>query len=153
MRSSIFAAATLLAMSASTALADMVMPDPALSPKEVVEAQLTALQANCTPETDAGITQTWVFAHPDNKRLTGPLPRFAQMIKGPMYQMLLNHRAHEIQEVSRTADEAVLAVTVTSEIGTVVVYQWRVGTVTDGDHAGAWMTTAVSPPVRAGESI
>src|SRR5918994_638631 len=126
MGSSIFAAATLLAMSASTALADMVTPDPALSPKEVVESQLTALQANDTPETDAGIAQTWAFAHPDNKRMTGPLPRFTQMIKGPLYQMLLDHRSHEVKEVSRTDNQAVFAVTVTSQTGKVVGYRWSV---------------------------
>ena len=61
--------------------ADLLAPDPALSPAEVVVIQLDALRGN-EAETDAGIAQTWAFAHPDNKRMTGPLPRFAQMIKG-----------------------------------------------------------------------
>ncbi len=153
MRASILSAAFLLGISASIVSADMIMPDPAFSPRKVVETQLAALQANDSPEADAGIAQTWAFAHPDNKRVTGPLPRFAQMIKGPAYQMLLDHQAHEIEEVARTADEVVFAVTVTSQTGTVVVYEWRVRPAAVGDVAGAWMTTAVSPPVRAGQSI
>ena len=152
MRASLIAVA-LLAMTARSWAADVLMPHPALSPEEVVTIQLTALQANDIPETDAGIAQTWAFAHPDNKRMTGPLPRFAQMIKGPQYRMLLDHRSHEVREVSRTDNQAVFAVTVTSETGDVVGYQWSVAKVADGDNAGAWMTIAVSPPVAVGEAI
>jgi len=143
----------LVVMAAPSWAADPLMPDPALSPTEVVSIQLNALQANDTPETDAGIAQTWAFAHPDNKRVTGPLPRFAQMIKGPLYQMLLGHRAHEVKEISRTDNQAVFAVTVTSQTGSVVGYRWSVAKVTDGESAGAWMTVGVSPPVAVGEAI
>lgn len=132
--------------------ADLLAPDPALSPAEVVAIQLDALQAN-EAETDAGIAQTWAFAHPDNKRMTGPLPRFAQMIKGPQYRMLLNHQSHTITEVSRTEVEVVLAVTVTTPTGEVVGCRWTVAKVRGGEHAGAWMTIAVSPPVPAGQAI
>jgi hypothetical protein len=152
MRSSLLAAA-LLVMTAPSWAADIRTPDPALSPAEVVEIQLTALQANDAPQTDAGIAQTWAFAHPDNKRMTGPLPRFAQMIKGPLYRILLNHQSHEAKEVSRSDDEAVFAVTVTSQTSEVVVYRWSVAKVADGENVGAWMTIAVSPPIPAGEAI
>jgi hypothetical protein len=151
-RSSLVAVA-LLVMAAPSWAADPLMPDPALSPAEVVSIQLNALQRNDAPEADAGIAQTWAFAHPDNKRVTGPLPRFAQMIKGPLYQILLGHRSHEIKEVSRTDDQAVFAVTVTSQTGEVVGYQWTVAKVADGENAGTWMTTAVSPPIPIGEAI
>jgi len=152
MRSSALAAA-LLVMAAPSLAVELLIPDPALSPAEVVETQLKALQVNDTPETDAGIAQTWAFAHPDNKRVTGPLPRFAGMIKGPMYRLLLNHQSHEIEEVSSTDDQAVFAVTVTGESGKAVIYQWRVAKVAEGEHAGAWMTTAVSPPIGAGQAL
>jgi hypothetical protein len=152
MRSSLVTVA-LLVLAAPSWAADPLMPDPALSPAEVVSIQLNALQANDTPETDAGIAQTWAFAHPDNKRVTGPLPRFAQMIKGPLYQVLLDHRSHDIKEVSRTDDQADFAVTVTSQTGEVVGYRWSVAKVAEGANAGAWMTIAVSPPVPVGEAI
>ena len=152
MRSSLMALALLVAIAPPSA-ADVRMPDPALSPAEVVEIQLSALQANDTPAADAGIAQTWAFAHPDNKRVTGPLPRFASMIKGPLYRILLNHRSHEVEEISRTEVDAAFDVTVTGQTGEVVVYRWRVAKVGDGAEAGAWMTIAVSSPVRAGEAI
>jgi hypothetical protein len=131
---------------------ELLAPDPALSPAEVVVIQLEALQAN-EAESDAGIAQTFAFAHPDNQRLTGPLPRFAQMIKGPQYRTLLNHRSHEVREVSRTDEEVLFAVTVTTRAGDVVGYRWTVAKVRDGEHAGAWMTIAVSPPLPVGEAI
>jgi hypothetical protein len=141
-----------LILSAPAWAADLLAPHPGLSPAEVVATQLEALQAN-EAETDAGIAQTWAFAHPDNKRMTGPLPRFAQMLKGPQYRMLLNHRSHEVIEVARTDEEAVFAVTITTPTGDVVDYRWTVAKVRDGEHAGAWMTIAVSPPVPAGQAI
>jgi Domain of unknown function (DUF4864) len=152
MRSSLVAVA-LLVMAAPSWAADPLMPDPALSPAEVVSIQLNALQANDTPEADAGIAQTWAFAHPDNKRVTGPLPRFAQMIKGPLYALLLRHRSHQVKEVSRSDNEAVFAVTVTSRTGEVVGYRWSLAKVAEGANAGAWMTIAVSPPIQVGEAI
>jgi hypothetical protein len=141
-----------LALAPPAWAADLLAPDPALSPAEVVAIQLNALQGN-EADTDAGVAQTWAFAHPDNKRVTGPLPRFAQMIKGPQYRMLLNHASHEVAEVSRTEDEAVFAVTVTTRAGEVVGYRWIVAKVRSGEHAGAWMTTSVSPPLPVGQTI
>ena len=140
-------------MPAPSFAADVLMPAPTRSPAEVITIQLSALQANDTPEPDAGIAQTFAFAHPDNRRVTGPLPRFAQMIKGPRYEVLLNHRAHEIREVASTDDEAAFAVIVTSRTGEVVGFRWAVARVAGGEHAGAWMTIAVSPPVPVGNAI
>jgi hypothetical protein len=131
---------------------DVLLPDPSLSPAEVIGIQLSALQANDTPAADAGIAQTFAFAHPDNRRVTGPLPRFAEMIRG-RYGVLLNHRAHEIKEVASTEGEAAFAVIVTSATGEVVGFRWAVARVADGEHAGAWMTIAVSPPVPIGNAI
>jgi hypothetical protein len=151
-RSSLVAVA-LLVMGAPCWAAELRRPNAALSPAEVVAIQLNALQTNDTPETDAGIAQTWAFAHPDNKRVTGPLPRFAQMIKGPMYRVLLGHRSHELKEVSGTGDQVDFAVTVTSRRGEVVGYRWRVAKVAGGENAGAWMTISVSPPLPIGQAI
>ncbi len=140
-------------LAAPSFAADVLLPDPTLSPAEVIAIQLSALQANDVPEPDAGIVQTFAFAHPENKRMTGPLPRFAQMLKGPRYEVLLNHRAHEIREVARSDDAAAYAVIVTSSDGDVVGFRWAVARVADGEHAGAWMTIAVSPPVPVGNAI
>ena len=67
--------------------------------------------------------------------------------------MLLNHQSHEVTDVSRTDDEALFAVTVTSRTGVVVGYRWSVAKVTSGEQAGARMTTAVSPPITVDQAI
>ena len=148
-RTSLVALALLVA--APSWAADLLRPDPALSPAEVVAIQLDALQTNDTPEADAGIAQTWAFAHPDNKRVTGRCRACADD-QGPLYQILLGHRAHEIEEVSGTDDEIVFAVTVTSQTGAVVGYRWSVAKVAGGEHAGADDHFA-APPLPIGEAI
>lgn len=127
------------------------MPNPDYEPREVVAIQLNALRENNVPRTDAGIARVWAFAHPDNKRVTGPLERFARMIKSAAYRTLLGHKRHDIRAVSRSNDEALFAVTVTGADSKVVGYRWAVRKVTSGEHSGAWMTTSVSPPITLGE--
>ena len=79
--------------------ADLLNPINSIKPKEVVEIQLNGLMNNDNEFEDSGIEQTWNFAHPSNKKNTGPLPNFKRMIKGRSYQMLLNHINHTITEV------------------------------------------------------
>ena len=128
-------------------------PDPSLAPRQVVEIQLNALQHNDDPHKDAGIERTWAFAHPYNKRITGPLGNFEAMIKGPQYRMLVDHRTHAVQRIAVTDDFALFAVTVVPAKGPVVSYQWKLEKVRSGPFSGDWMTLAVSPPIRLGDSI
>ena len=60
--------------------ADLIKPNSNLQPFEVLMIQLNSLKNNNTPYKDAGIEQTWEFAHPFNKASTGPLKRFKKMI-------------------------------------------------------------------------
>jgi hypothetical protein len=133
--------------------ADATAPNSDLTPERVVEIQLTALQHNDDPRPDAGIERTWAFAHPDNKRITGPFERFAAMIKSPGYRALVGHRKHVIEPLARTVDIAVFVVTVVPESGALAAYQWKLEKVHSGSHVGAWMTIAVSPPLKSGQSI
>ena len=52
-------------------LADLVNPNPNIKPEEVVAIQLKALMKNDLPFADAGISQTWEFAHPQNRNIQG----------------------------------------------------------------------------------
>ena len=142
-----------LVLAASAHAQAPLPPDPALSPAAVVRIQLEALQRNDVPTPDAGIRQTWAFAHPDNKRLTGPLARFGQMIKGPAYRPLIGHAAHTIERLGATGDEATFRVTIETPEGAVLEYLWVVARVLDGPAKGAWMTTSVPPPRPSGRAI
>ena len=124
---------------------------PMISPEAAVHIQLQALQNNDLPRPNSGIRKVWAFAHPDNKRVTGPLPKFIAMIKGPGYAMLLNHRHHNIQLLERNASIAVFAVRVTADDGLVYLYQWQVAPVIGGENDGAWLTISVSTPIPVGK--
>ena len=41
---------------------EIILPNRDLSPREVIEIQLTALQTNNAEKPNAGIQQTWAFA-------------------------------------------------------------------------------------------
>ena len=132
---------------------ELLRPDPSLSPAHVVKIQLQALQRNDEPTPDAGIAQTWAFAHPDNKRMTGPLEKFAQMLKGPSYRMLLGHLEHTIKTVVGSNQTVLFNVTVVTADNQRVSFQWTLSKVRSGPLSGAWMTIGVSPPLRAKDSI
>jgi len=147
-RFSVLAAAALLTATAPQA-AEMLEPDPGIPPQRVVEIQLTALQNNDDPTPNAGIEQTWAFAHPRNKMATGPLERFSAMIKGPPYRMLVGHESHDVRRIAVTESTAMFAVKVTPDSGDPVYYQWKL----EKTASGSWMTVGVSPPVERGDTI
>ena len=60
-------------ISISFSSAEILNPNSTISPKEVVSIQLSGLQKNDFEYKDSGIEQTWNFAHPNNKKVTGPL--------------------------------------------------------------------------------
>ena len=65
---------------------ELTEPNKRLEPYDVVKIQLEALKNN--NKDDNGIKQTWLFAHPDNKKITGPKERFRIMIYGQQYKSL-----------------------------------------------------------------
>ena len=66
----------------SAVYANLIEPNSSIEPHQVVKIQLSSLKKNDNPIKDNGIEQTWKFAHPNNKKNTGPLNKFKVMIKG-----------------------------------------------------------------------
>ena len=103
---------------------------------------------------DSGIEQTWNFAHPENKKNTGPLTNFKMMIKGRSYQMLLNHLSHTITEVESSDKWAQFEVIILDSEKIYHKFNWRVEKYTEnGPLKDCWLTTMVSSPVPLGSSI
>ena len=71
--------------------AELIKPNINLKPFDVLMIQLNSLKNNNSPYKDAGIEQTWEFAHPNNKIFTGPLERFKKMIYSDNYKILISH--------------------------------------------------------------
>ena len=137
-----------------TSLADILKPSKNIDPGEVIKIQLLALMKNDSPYTDRGIIQTWEFAHPNNRKMTGPLDRFKNMIKTDSYSMLLNHKEHEITQVYNSGEVATFEVTILSSGKKYYKFKWQVEKYNlEGSLKNCWLTTAVSQPIPMGSSI
>ena len=138
----------------STSYAELVKPNNGIEPFQVVKIQLRGLKQNDNPKKDNGIEQTWEFAHPNNKKNTGPLERFKLMIKGKSYGVLLNHLDHKVVEINSSNLRALFEVTVLDKDKTYYKFNWTVEKYTvEGPLKGCWLTTMVSAPKPLGSSI
>ena len=134
--------------------ADLLIPNNSILPAEVVKIQLVALMNNDKKFEDSGIEQTWNFAHPNNKKNTGPLPNFKMMIKGNSYQMLLNHTSHTITELGSSDNWAQFEVVILDKEKIYHKFNWQVEKFTlEGPLQDCWLTTVVSNPIPLGSSI
>ena len=138
----------LLLTLSNTLYADMIKPDPSISPKEVISIQLIALQNNDLPFNDAGIEQTWEFAHPDNRAFTGPLDNFIRMLKNPSYVMMIDHLEHKIIPVEEQEMNSYYFVELIDSNGKKFGFEWTVEKVNqNGKFKDCWMTVGVSQPM------
>ena len=134
--------------------ADLLIPNNSILPAEVVKIQLVALMNNDKKFEDSGIEQTWNFAHPNNKKNTGPLPNFKMMIKSNSYQMLLNHMSHTITELGSSDNWAQFEVVILDKDKIYHKFNWQVEKFTlEGPLQDCWLTTVVTNPIPLGSSI
>ena len=150
----IFKVLILLLISTSFSNAELLNPNSNIKPKEVVKIQLSGLQQNDLEFKDSGIEQTWNFAHPNNKKVTGPLNNFKMMIKGASYQMMIDHLSHTITEVGSSNKWAQFEVIILDKNKIYHKFNWQVEKYTmDGNLKDCWLTTMVSSPIPLGSSI
>ena len=134
--------------------ADLLIPNNSILPAEVIKIQLVALMNNDTKFKDSGIEQTWNFAHPNNKKVTGPLPNFKRMLKGDSYQMMIDHLSHTITKLGSSDNWAQFEVIILDKNKIYHKFNWQVEKyIEDGDLKDCWLTTMVSNPIPLGSSI
>ena len=150
----IFKVLILLLITISFSKAELLNPSSAITPKEVVKIQLSGLQQNDLEFKDSGIEQTWNFAHPNNKKVTGPLNNFKRMIKGASYQMMIDHLSHTITEVGGSNKSVQFEVIILDKNKIYHKLNWQVEKYTEeGSLKDCWLTTMVSSPIPLGSSI
>ena len=138
----------------ASSYADIIIPNNSILPSEVIKIQLSGLMNNDKNFKDSGIEQTWNFAHPNNKKITGPLPKFKMMIKGNSYQMLLNHLSHTVTKVGSGDKWAQFEVIILDKDKIYHKFNWQVEKYTkEGPLKDCWLTTMVSSPIPLGSSI
>ena len=136
-----------------SAFADLIKPSADIKSKEVISIQLKALMNNNSPYQDAGISQTWEFAHPQNRKYTGPLSNFIAMMKSDLYAPMLNHSSHNIIFVSENDKVGNYFVELTDKIGNKFGFTWTVRRVLiEGIFKNCWMTSSVSQPLPLAKS-
>ena len=137
----------------TTSYSEIVFPNKEITSYDVIKIQLAALQNNNKPYKDAGIEQTWNFAHPRNKKMTGPFPRFKEMLYDKNYIILINHLSHQIKIVEQKENMHIFAVSIISNDSKNYVYIWIVQRAQHGVLKDCWLTTSVSFPEYDGDSI
>ena len=141
-------------ISISISKAELLKPRNDIKPSEVVRIQLLGLQKNDFNYKDGGIEQTWNFAHPNNKKVTGPLNNFKRMIKGETYKMMINHLSHTITQLGTGDNWAQFEVIILDKEKIYHKFNWQVEKYTmDGPLKDCWLTTMVSSPIPLGSSI
>ena len=137
----------------TTAKADLIKPNSEIGPNQVVKIQLNGLMKNDEPNLNNGIKQTWEFAHPSNKKYTGPLSKFITLLKGQNYKMLINHLDNEIIEIFKTSNKYGFEVTILSNDKNYYKFQWIVEKYyEEGPLKDCWLTISVSNPISLGSS-
>ena len=150
----IFSIVTIIFFNISYSNADLKSPNNLILPAEVIKIQLVGLMDNDKDFKDSGIEQTWNFAHPNNKKVTGPLPNFKRMIKGDSYQMMLGHLSHTITELGSSDKWAQFEVIILDKDKIYHKFNWQVEKYTlEGVLKDCWLTTMVSNPIPLGSSI
>ena len=130
---------------------EIINPNEKLSPYDVVKVQLEALKNN--DKDDEGIKQTWLFAHPENKKSTGPYERFRIMIYGAQYKSLLNHSSHKINLIMNTPNKHIFKIEILAKDKQLLFYEWHVQKASEENCNNCWFTSAVSMPVDQGNTI
>ena len=138
----------------SISKAEILKPNSNIKPYEVVKIQLLGLQKNNDVFDDYGIEQTWNFAHPNNKKATGPLDKFKLMIKSNNYQMLINHISHTITQLRGGDNWVQFEVIILDKNKIYHKFNWQVEKyILEGELKDCWLTTMVSNPIPLGSSI
>ncbi len=132
---------------------EVLKPSPELKAIDVIKIQLEALKQNNSPYENAGIEQTWEFAHPSNRIYTGPLTKFINMMNTPSYRIMLNHKNNQITKINENENMALFIIELEIDDGSKFAFQWIVEKfLNEGKFKNCWMTISVSQPIPITES-
>ena len=128
-----------------------VLPNDIFSAIEVVELQMTSLQTN-SKINNAGIYQCWLFAHPENKKYTGPFSNFKSMIADTSYKILLNSIKFKTQLISKSDKVVKYSVVIDAFDNKRYQLDWVLEKAKlNKDCKNCWMTTVVTQPQFIGQ--
>ena len=128
-----------------------VLPNDIFSAIEVVELQMTSLQTN-SKINNAGIYQCWLFAHPENKKYTGPFSNFKRMIADTSYKILLNSIKFKTQLISKSDKVIKFSLVIDAFDNKRYQLDWVLEKAKLNKNCkNCWMTTVVTQPQFIGQ--
>ncbi|MBC5776011.1 DUF4864 domain-containing protein [Pontibacter sp. KCTC 32443] len=116
-------------------------PSKGLSPQDVVQIQLKALQQN--DGSDSGIITVFNFSSPVSKISMGPIEHFRLMVRDPVYKPMLNFKSYKKGNMVITGKSAYQLVVLTSQDDERATYLFMLARQTKGYYKGCWMTVGV----------
>ena len=84
----------------------------------------------------------FIFAHPENKKITGPIKNFKKMIKSDPYSIFLDHNENKIETVHKDEFHEVYLVKVTKN-NISKTFLWTLITYIDNNKNSFWFTVNV----------
>ncbi|MBB6611521.1 DUF4864 domain-containing protein [Pontibacter sp. Tf4] len=121
-------------------------PSKGLSPQNVVQIQLKALQQN--DGSDSGIITVFNFSSPVSKISMGSIDHFRLMVRDPVYKPMLNFKSYKKGNMVISGTSAYQLVVLTTPDNEQATYLFMLARQTRGYYKDCWMTVGV---VRLGD--
>jgi hypothetical protein len=115
------------------------IPHPELLPEEVVAIQLTALQQNDATNNE-GIVITFNYASPQSKSWAGPLHRFVEQVRMPVYRPLFNYKGYIMDDQIVDGNKAYQYVVLLDSQNEPSLYLFTLRKQRADPYADCWMT-------------
>ena len=122
----------------------LISPNPQLNAYQVLTIQLQSLQHNKKLGNNFGIKQTYEFAHPNNKALTGLIHNFIEMLETEDYSIPLNHSQTSITTIHQDPIHEVFEVMVTKD-DKKATFIWTILALQNEQQDIYWYTASVMP--------
>ena len=130
-------------------LAAQPLPNPRLSPDEVIRTVVEALHNNNSPTPNAGIFTVYEFASPANRQNTSPYGKFLRLVRLPDFAPLRARRVTSYGPLALSGDQAEQEITIHMDDGRDARFRFAVSRQTSqqtqGRCAGCWMVDQVVP--------
>tara|TARA_A100001011_G_scaffold317485_1_gene336851 strand:+ start:547 stop:1014 length:468 start_codon:yes stop_codon:yes gene_type:complete len=120
----------------------LVKPSTKFTGYQVLQLQLQSLKNNSKLGNDRGIEQVYMFAHPENKKITGPIKKFKKMIKSDAYSIFLDHNESKVGLVHQDQIHEIYLVKVTKNSSS-RNFLWTLITYIDDNKNSFWYTVNV----------